>query len=141
MKGCVANGKIAKNILFCRFSKKWYYECLGDIIIPSEKKGRFVMKALSVSRLCLVCALILGFLAAWSVATPQRIVGEFSVGSDVGCKCSTTSNETCDSTEGNECNEDHVACDHSGDSECERQGSSSCYLRDACVNQANEMCI
>jgi len=99
------------------------------------------MKALSVSRMFLVGALISGFLVAWSVATPQRIVGEFSVGSDVGCDCSTTTSETCDSTEGNECNEDHEECDHSGDSECERLGASSCYLRDACVNEDDEMCI
>jgi hypothetical protein len=38
-KGGVANGKIAKNFLFCRFFKKSYYECMGDIIIPSKEKG------------------------------------------------------------------------------------------------------
>jgi len=99
------------------------------------------MKALSFSRLCLVGALILGFLVAWSFATPQRIVGEVLVGRDVGCACSTTTSETCDSTKGKTCSDDHEECDDSGDSECERLGASSCHLRTACVNQDDEMCI
>ena len=39
LKGCVANGRIDKKPFVLSFFNKSYYECMGDIIIPSEEKG------------------------------------------------------------------------------------------------------
>ena len=98
-KGGVANGKIAKNNLFCRFSKKWYYECLGEIIIPSEKKGRFVMKALSVSRLMLVLGLTLGIMILLAGVSPTVLNANSLTGGSwpsAGCNpCFEDSTEDC----------------------------------------------
>lgn len=52
------------------FFKKWYYECMGDITIPSEEKGWFVMKALSFSRLMFVLGLTLGIMVLLAGVSP-----------------------------------------------------------------------
>jgi len=43
------------------------------------------MKALSNSRLCLVCALILGLVFAWANAVPKVTSGEIFGGANCGC--------------------------------------------------------
>lgn len=99
------------------------------------------MKDLSFVRQCHVIALILGFLVAWSVATPQRIVGEALVGREIGCPCTNIKPAAlCADKDGGTCTRKNVECDTSGDSDCEREGSSGCYLLEACANEANEMC-
>jgi hypothetical protein len=98
------------------------------------------MKDLSVVRQCHVIALILGFLVAWSVVTPQRIVGETLVGREIGCPCTNVKPAALCANKDGTCTYKNVECDTGGDSDCEREGASQCYLLEWCVNEANEMC-
>ena len=137
-----------KNILFCRFSKKWYYVCLGEIIIPSEKKGRFVMKALSVSRLCLIITLMLGLLVAWAAAIPKvsNSQGIFGANNN-GCDCYDPAYKPCTSIAGGTCKTKNSWCqlDDRGPGVCDvcEVPGSSCYpCKNVpnCANEAFEQC-
>lgn len=84
---------------------------MGDIIIPSEKKGWFVMKALSVSRLCLAGALMFGVFVAWDACLAQKVDINMKVGNATYCcssdvcdwhavSCEAKKNETCSKSYG-----------------------------------------
>jgi len=74
------------------------------------------MKTLSISRLCLVGALMLGLLVAWSAAAPQQIAGNLSIGAGACC-CTGTDPQSCPTG----CSGQLVVCTW-GDS-----GSTSCF--------------
>lgn len=68
---------------------------MGDITIPSEEKGWFVMKALSVYRLTLVVGLVLGLMVVLAAGIPSVISEDTLVGGQPGeivdgCSCTGT---------------------------------------------------
>ena len=101
---------------------------MGDIIIPSEEKGWFVMKALSVSRLVLVIGLALVLMVVWTAATPKVVSAHALIGGELenadGCNCTGT-------TSGINCNDHYTDC-FSSITTCDVGGSgpATCSLAD-----------
>lgn len=117
---------------------------MGDTTIPSEKKVRFVMKALSVSRLCLVGWMIIVLLMTLSVAVPRQISGDLTIGNkpNDGCSCSDTQHMYCDGVEETEpC---LTKCDTciglDGDGFCSYISKCGCRVDFDCANWDNENC-
>jgi len=92
------------------------------------------MKALKISRLCFIVALLLGLLLAWSTATPQLISGKQISGAE--CGCDDVHSTTCPALPDKECNEYCYRCDETGDGNCTNKathcGCADPY--DDCVN-------
>lgn len=80
------------------------------------------MKALSVSRLCLIGALILGLWAALSSGTTQTLIGSsISGGECPSGNCNDTGYGTCadkPNPAGKECSNHYYSCDGEGSGSC-----------------------
>ena len=96
------------------------------------------MKVLSFSRISLVCALLLGAMTLWVGAAPRLISGE-RVEGGTGC-CNGVFESVCVSKPDKTCNDYSTKCNTTGNDDCLRLGSSSCYLRLQCENESDYMC-
>lgn len=102
------------------------------------------MKALSISRMCLIVAvsLIVGLMATWSVAVPHQISGYRIVGNS-GCGCSGWEQPFCGNMPGLFCYERVYQCTGSDpDNECKPKPGypNVCLVEEECVNRVNVWC-
>lgn len=90
------------------------------------------MKALSVSRLCFVCSLILGLLVVWSTAAPKELSGKAMIavtGSETCKNCRGNMQDNCSTKTGcGSIDKRFQICDKSGvpTSTCSKTGTIDC---------------
>ena len=96
------------------------------------------MKALNISRMCFIVALLLGLLVAWSAAKPQIISGEQISGA--ACGCNGAPSTTCPDEEDHTCDKEALRCDKSGNDNCITVSASHCSASFKCLSWWHQSC-